>query len=447
MPLLEDLYAQNPGVATPTASVVATTPAAPTQNAVAGNATAVGGTAQQATAAPAATATDVGATSVASEGYDAALGTVDANQLASERLNTITSQDSPLMARARTSGMLTSAKRGLQNSSIAAGAAQGAMVDRAMPLAQQEAATYSKQSLTNQAAENRSLEFGAAAGNTAELARAGFAAQAEQQSAAQQTATSQFNVDQQNRIETLNVQLGTDVSKFNAQQLNQAEALNAQMQTAVSQGNAQAYNQAQQQFAELQTQVSLANADQQFRESLAGADMTNKMNQQIMDLDSQINKQYLAGTQAMDLATIQGQYQQLISSNTTAATLFQSYFDGIAQAMANPQIGEQRIADYVNTQKTMLESGLKMIDSINNLDLGDFTLPGATGSPGNLAPTQGTPGTPGAPGTPAPTPTVGAPPPPAPAPTTPLDYSKLNSYELKTIGKYGEVKGRQMLGI
>ena len=43
------------------------------------------------------------------------------------------------MQRAATSGMQFANQRGLLNSSMAAGAAQGAMIDRAMPIAQQDA--------------------------------------------------------------------------------------------------------------------------------------------------------------------------------------------------------------------------------------------------------------------------------------------------------------------
>jgi hypothetical protein len=55
------------------------------------------------------------------------------------RLDGILASDSPLMTRAATQGMQFANSRGLLNSTMAAGAAQGAMIDRAMPIAQQDA--------------------------------------------------------------------------------------------------------------------------------------------------------------------------------------------------------------------------------------------------------------------------------------------------------------------
>lgn len=55
------------------------------------------------------------------------------------RLEGILASDSPLMQRAQTEGMQYANSRGLLNSTMAAGAAQGAMIDRAMPIAQQDA--------------------------------------------------------------------------------------------------------------------------------------------------------------------------------------------------------------------------------------------------------------------------------------------------------------------
>ena len=61
------------------------------------------------------------------------------DQTVEGRLGGILGQESPLMQRAATSGMQFANQRGLLNSSMAAGAAQGAMIDRAMPIAQQDA--------------------------------------------------------------------------------------------------------------------------------------------------------------------------------------------------------------------------------------------------------------------------------------------------------------------
>jgi hypothetical protein len=62
-----------------------------------------------------------------------------ADQTVEGRLDGIMAKDSPLMQRAATQGTQYANQRGLLNSSMAAGAAQGAMIDRATPIAQQDA--------------------------------------------------------------------------------------------------------------------------------------------------------------------------------------------------------------------------------------------------------------------------------------------------------------------
>lgn len=67
-----------------------------------------------------------------------------------EALGEITSRDSPLMQKAQTEGMKLANRRGLLNSSIAAGQATDAALNYAVPLAQQQAAIRSTESLAGQ---------------------------------------------------------------------------------------------------------------------------------------------------------------------------------------------------------------------------------------------------------------------------------------------------------
>lgn len=60
-------------------------------------------------------------------------------------LDGILASNSPLMRRAEQSGFNTANKRGLLNSSVAAEAAQGAMIDRATPIAMQDAQTSAQE--------------------------------------------------------------------------------------------------------------------------------------------------------------------------------------------------------------------------------------------------------------------------------------------------------------
>ena len=253
-----------------------------------------------------------------------------------DTLHDITGADSPLMVQARQQGVLSAARRGLHGSSIAAGASQAEMVKAALPIAQQDAAAA-------------------------------------------------------NRIAEINAQLGTDVSRFNAEQLNEAERLAAQMQTAVSQGNAADYNEAQRQAADLQVRADLEHLSQTFASSQQSAAATNAFASQVMALNTELNKQYLAGTQAIDLAQIQGQYNQIISQNESAARLYDSFFTGISSMMAEPDISPERVAQQVQVQLQQLQGALSYIQELNNIDLPDFTPPGTPVSTPTPTPQPGGP--------------------------------------------------------
>lgn len=389
---LDDLYARNPGTVT----------AQPAAKALVGSVTPTTATASQASSQGASAPSSLDVTNASaskaltspdskasSTGYSASQRSVGADELVQNQLTKITSQDSPLMQRARSEGMLTAARRGLQNSSIAAGAAQGAMVDRAIPVAQQDAATYLQTGLSNQEAENRAREFGAGAENTAALSNAQSANDIAKLNAQLETAVSQGNAEAANAIRTRLAELQTQTSQFNAEQANEVSKLNAQLQTATAEGNRDAVNAINARLAELTTQTNQFNAGLTQEANMRNAEAENQMRTQVLQANAELNKQYLAGTQAMDLATIQGTYQQLISSNETASNLYRSYFDSISQVMANKDMPPDRVAQMVNVQQSMLEAGLRMMDKMNGLNLGEFELPGASGTSSSITPTPG----------------------------------------------------------
>jgi hypothetical protein len=66
------------------------------------------------------------------------------------RLNALTTSNSPYITAARTSGMATANRRGLLNSSMAAGASEGAAIAAAAPIASQDAQQLSQKNLAYQ---------------------------------------------------------------------------------------------------------------------------------------------------------------------------------------------------------------------------------------------------------------------------------------------------------
>ena len=260
-------------------------------------------------------------------GYNAFTQEVDPNSLSDAQLARILGEDSALTQRARQEGVLMAARRGLQNSSIAAGTAFGALTDRATPLALSNAEILHNQRITNQNAINTAKQLTAQLLSTEGIAEAGITSEEKKLAAQISSTESMFTAEQANQME-----------QFNTNWVNQAETLAAQMEQQTQQFN-----------------ISQQNA----------------IDMRIIELNTALNEQYLRGTQAMDLATIQGQFQTLISQNQMAAALFESGMTSIGAAMANHEIPPSQIATYVNIQQNLIQSGLQLLADMNNINFED----------------------------------------------------------------------------
>lgn len=282
-------------------------------------------------------------------GIDAEQTTLTDEQRVDMELARILEQDSPLMARARQDAMQQANRRGLQNTSMAVGMAQGAMVDRALPMAAQNAQQALQRELEN--TENRQE-------------------------------ASMFTAEQQNLLTELEATLGQELNIFNVDQLNQAARLTAELQTALEQGNAQAYNDAATQLAQLQRDAEAQQADIDFQQNQAVADARNALNAQIMDNINSINQQFLTNMGAADVANIQGTYNVLIQTNATAGQMWNNALSAMASVMDDPDMTPSQVSTALNHIQTTLEGGMRMIAEINNMDFGDIgaTVPGGGGS-------------------------------------------------------------------
>ena len=72
------------------------------------------------------------------------------NDKVDSEVSRITSAGGPLMQQAKTDGLATAQRRGLLNSSVAVGAAQGAVLNAALPMAQQNAQQTAAKNLSSQ---------------------------------------------------------------------------------------------------------------------------------------------------------------------------------------------------------------------------------------------------------------------------------------------------------
>jgi hypothetical protein len=277
----------------PPISISGMVPTTPTTT----NATAVNGTAANVGAAPTANASTVGPQAGITNGQ---INPNDSTNAASQ-LDAITNANSPYIQLAQQQGMLSAASRGLQNSSLGAGAAEAAAVQAAAPFAQQNA---------------------------------GAASAGQMQNSQLQTQANEFNASQQNSNQQLNAQMDTQNSQFNAS---------------------------------LDTQTNQVNAAAQ-----------NQMKAQTQQLTEQLNQQFVSGEQSKQLAVINGQFNNLINSNTQAAGLYKSYMDGMASILNNKDIDATKANVAIQTMLKQVQSGLSLIDALNG---GTAVAPVATPGP------------------------------------------------------------------
>ena len=345
---VQDLYPEDPGVVQAEAVDVADPTGAGTVEADA--AVADVGTPGQATDSSG-RITDI--LDTGQGGIDAEETGLTDEQRVDMELARILEQDSPLMQRARQEAAQAANRRGLQNTSMAMGMAEGALVDRALPMAAQNAQQALQREMEN--TENRQE-------------------------------ASMFTAEQQNRLTELEAQLGQDLNIFNAEQLNEAERLGAQLRTAIEQGNAKAYNDAAMQLAQLQRDAEAQQADIDFKQNQAVADARNALNAQIMDNITQINKQFLTNMGAADVAQINGTYNVLIQTNATAGTIWNGALAAMGQLMDDPDMTPAQVAEGLKQIQIMLEGSMNMIAEINDYDwggeVGGIVPGGDTGGPG-----------------------------------------------------------------
>lgn len=306
-------------------------------------------------------------------GIDASQTDLTDEQRVDAELTRILGEDSPLLAQARADAARYANTRGLQNTTMAAGMATDAMVRAALPMAQQNAQQGFQREMSNTALEQRASEFSA---------------------------------EQQNQLAGLEAELGQRLNVFNAEQLNRASEIMAQMRTALEQQDASAYNAASTQLASLQRDAQAQQSELDYRASQEEANAINQRNTQVIDSVTRLNQQFLQNMGNADIANIQGTYQQLISTNQAAGSIFNSVLSAMGQLMDNPDMTPQQVATGLSSMQSMLEASLRMLSNINNMDFGADvggiipgnsppTFPQYPGLPGGPGAGPGNPGTPG----------------------------------------------------
>lgn len=283
-------------------------------------------------------AANAGSTGYNAERMAAANWNVDKNQTVAGQLDGILASNSPLLQKAQSDALQAANGRGLLNSTMAAGAGTGALLDRALQIATPDAQVNANSAQYNATAANTASARNQDAGNTA----------------------AQFTAGAQNTA-----------SLANAQAQNQAGQFNANSQTQVSLANAQAQNQAASQSAGFLMEAAKANQNQAFqaaameydaafKASMANADAANKV--QLQQLDGQIREGLMA---------LEAQYKTQMQTSQSASTMYAQTMQEIGKIMNNPDLDGPAKQNLINQMMTSLRNSLELqagISSIPDLD-------------------------------------------------------------------------------
>ena len=246
--------------------------------------------------------------------------TVDPSQLqqptamtGQQQLAGILNKGGALMQQAATAGNQSAASRGLLNSSMGVQAAQGAMIDRAMPLAQGDAAAINAMNSQNASTVNNAITG---------------------------------NADRANRGQEFNATTSNDFNKFNTTN-----------QNAAAQWNAGQQNEAALKTQDINSRENMANSeialkDREInsREKLANIEATLKT----LDINSREK-----------LANIEASYKQLMQVNSSAENMYNQALKNISDIQNNPDVADKGSA--INSQLAWMRSGMQMLQNLNGV--------------------------------------------------------------------------------
>lgn len=235
-------------------------------------------------AAPTQTAAFSGATNIAPAKQTQ--WNVDKNQTVQGQLTDILAQESKMNQFAASKAMQQANKRGLTNSSIAVGEAQNAVIQNALPIAQQDAQTFGAAAQTNSTEANKIGMFNVGEANT----------------------TSRLNATEKNKLGMFNVGEANTTSKFNVGEANKAGAFNAE-QAGVDDRFTRELASTEKQFnISEQNKMGMFNKEIASKEAMLGRQLTSEEKRQLIDVAS---REKIAG---QDIASKEKMFAKEIAS-------------------------------------------------------------------------------------------------------------------------------------
>lgn len=252
------------------------------------------------------------------------------------QLASILAQDSPLMQRARTIAAQNMNQRGLVNSSMAQGAGVAAMIDRATPIAQQDAETYSNRAIANMREVNAANQFNVGQNNTLLGQGVNIAAEYARLKSQQEFQAAEAALDRANQVSLTDKSIAANKALQKAQQdFTTAENNLDRIQATTLQTNQQTYTSTQNQ---MDRWANAANTDKQIaaNQALQTGQQTFASGQNALDRSAAASNLATQITANQALQTANQTFQAAQSAlDRTAATDLATLQSNLATAAAS----------------------------------------------------------------------------------------------------------------
>lgn len=277
-------------------------------------------------------------------GYDPSQFSVQPKATVAQQFQDLSSMDSPLLKQARARATRDVGQkmnqRGLLNSSLAMGAvteaADQAVYDKILPIAQQDATTYFTADTNTTNADNAAKYAKMQADNTASLRGA---------------------------------ELDTNVSLANADAMNKQGAQAAEAASRV-------------QLTGMETSRALQLADKEFQRAMGTAqlDATTRLQLAEMDQATRLDLANVDRNTRVELATIENNYRQLLQTNQDIASMYNQVSTNISNIAAS-NLSANAKADATQTQLNLLKQALAAKQAVAGTPATTGTTPSGPSSP------------------------------------------------------------------
>ncbi len=292
------------------------------------------------------------------QGYSSDDIQMGAEDSVEKRVGGIIKADSPLMTLARTGAKQTAQRRGLLNTSIAAGAGEEAVLRTATPIASQDASTAATYQLSNQAQRNRAQEFTAGQGNIARnLVETGLQTRETQAQAGDITSR---QIAETGAIDT-------SLQAMRGEQ---------SLEQIAGQGDVQSQLQAERgeidkqlQEADAATREQLLNRQGEIDQELSALQSEQRQQEMFSGFTYDQILQELKGQQAIELTGIETRNSQLMQASQSASLFFSNQAAAIGDILANADIPKDQKSGLIDHQIRLLENGMAVFGTISDVDL------------------------------------------------------------------------------